>query len=270
MADEAPPPEGAPPPGPPPAGGNDSTWLVDMVVQFMHSPTWNGPVNQFVGEKCVQFDNFVEENKHEYAEMHAEFKTLIDDLLTVHLLEVDILPEDFERQCIEAGLTEDPRLQQVVGQLVAAEDFMSFKQMMVDAHANKQEQAMAGFQAINDAEAEIAAAREAEAVAAAADAAEREQAEASAAAAARPAPAAPAAPGAPPAAVPTYTPVAPTPAPGVPAASSGPGMPTAEQERAFGAGGGHYGRGAMAAGQKKPSNEKAAAIRQALVKSMRG
>merc|ERR1719198_2646769 len=51
-------------------------------------------------------------------------------------------------------------------------------------------------------------------------------------------------------------------APKAPAASAV--APTAEQERAFGAGGGSYGRAAMPTGKKPASNEKAAAIRKAI------
>lgn len=38
--------------------------------------------------------------KHEYMECHQEFSGLVESLLAAHLLEVDIAPEDFERQAI--------------------------------------------------------------------------------------------------------------------------------------------------------------------------
>lgn len=237
--------------------GQDNTWLVDMVVQFMHSPSWNEQLATFINDKCTMFDNFEEENKHEYVEVHSQFKALIDNLLTAHLLEVDILPEDFERQCIEAGLAENPRLQQVVSQLIAAEDFITFKQMMIEHHTNMQHQAESNFKDLTTAQ-EVTAAEIAAAEFAAAEAA---------AAAAAPIAAAPIVAD-PVASAASAAPGAPAPLP-PPPAQAGKAI-TAAQERAFGAGGGFYGRAAMPSGANKPaSNEKAAAIRKALVASLR-
>merc|ERR1719247_3243849 len=110
------------------------------MISIMHAETWNEPLSNFINEKCVLFENFEEENKHEYMQVHQEFKALVDNLLAAHLLEVDILPEEFERQCIDSGLVEDPRLVQVMGQLMAAEDFMEFKNMMLNRHLGMQQQ----------------------------------------------------------------------------------------------------------------------------------
>mmetsp|Transcript_13596 Transcript_13596/g.29944 ORF Transcript_13596/g.29944 Transcript_13596/m.29944 type:complete len:235 (-) Transcript_13596:109-813(-) len=226
-----------------PAG--DSTWLVDMIVGFMHSPSWREPLSAFVNEKCTSFDNFQEENKHEYVEVHKEFKSLVDDLLTAHLLEVDMMPEDFEKQCMEAGLQNDPRLQQVVSQLAAAEDFVSFKNMMVQHHIDQQRAAEETFKELSS---EDTAAREAAEIAAAlkasSEATEAQASPARAQAASQ-------------AASSTGLAVA------VPA-------PTAAEERAFGAAGGAYGRAAMPSGQRKPQcTEKASAIRKALCSALK-
>jgi len=244
------------------AAAEDKGWLVDMVVQFMGSSSWNGPLNTFIGEKCILFDNFQEENKLEYMEMHNEYKCLVDDLLTAHLLEVDIMPEDFERQCIEAGLADDPRLEKIIKQLMAVEDYVAFKQMMIDSHMGQQMMAEANFQDVTSAEADAAAAAEAAAVAAALDSAELEAATAEAIARQEAAPTSYATPVS--AAV-TGGPVPPPPQV-VPAV-----LPSAQQERAFGAGGGHYGRGAMPAGggKKAATNDKAAAIRKAITSACR-
>eukprot|EP00930_Biecheleria_cincta_P085261 TRINITY_DN74668_c0_g1_i1.p1 TRINITY_DN74668_c0_g1~~TRINITY_DN74668_c0_g1_i1.p1 ORF type:complete len:261 (-),score=70.31 TRINITY_DN74668_c0_g1_i1:174-908(-) len=238
-------------------GAGENGWLVDMVIQFMHSPTWNDPINAFTSEKCTSFDNFQEEMKHEYMEIHAEFRNLIDNLLTAHLLQVDISPEDFEQQVMDSNLADDPRMQRVVSQLVAAEDFVAFQKMMVEQHIKMQQQAEGNYQELSP-EDESAANDAAIAAAIAADAAAAEgaiaqhRAAAAAAAAAAPAPAAPAAPA--------------PPAPPSPSAAE----PSAAEERAFGAAGGSYGRAAVPAGGKKPaSNEKAAAIRKALLSGLR-
>mmetsp|Transcript_60079 Transcript_60079/g.127271 ORF Transcript_60079/g.127271 Transcript_60079/m.127271 type:complete len:263 (-) Transcript_60079:347-1135(-) len=252
----------------------DNSLIVDMVIQFMRSPGWTEPIETFINEHCTKFDNFEEENRHEFAEVHNEYKNLIDTLLTAHLLEVDIDPEDFEKRVMNSGLGEDHRFQQVVAQMAAADDFVTFKNMMVEKHAGLQSIAEANVKA-NDAAALEEAQRvadEADAAEAAAIAAAQEQFEASGA---PPAPplmgtvVAPLEPGssysvsassaAAASSIPTPTPAS---APLVPVVPS--------QERAFGAGGGSYGR-AQAGGSRKPAgNEKANAIRQAILNGTRG
>lgn len=212
-------------------GETDNAWLVDMVVQFMHSPSWNHELSRFMDEKCLLFDNFQEENRHEYLEAHNEFKSLVDSLLAAHLLEVDITPETFEQQCVEAGLVDDPHMQQVLGQLLAAEDFLVFKQMMVDRHLAMQAQAEQTYKEM------AGEAQTAQAVATCVEA---------------------------PAATSAPTAVAPAPSPqGVPV------LPSAMEERRFGAAGGAYGRAALSGARKPASNEKAAAIRKALCSAIR-
>ncbi|CAK9110165.1 Cilia- and flagella-associated protein 36 (Coiled-coil domain-containing protein 104) [Durusdinium trenchii] len=119
----------------------DPAWLVDMIIQFVSSPSWNEPINSFVAEKCVIFDNLDDEMKHEYMECHQEFSGLVESLLAAHLLEVDIAPEDFERQVMESGLKDDERMQGVVSQLMAAEDFLTFRDMMLKHHMQMQQAA---------------------------------------------------------------------------------------------------------------------------------
>lgn len=217
-----------------------------MMISIMHAQTWNEPLTAFIAQKCTMFDNFEEENKHEYVQVHNEFKSLVDNLLAAHLLEVDIMPEEFEKQLVESGLVDDPRLQQVVQQLMAAEDFMTFKTMMVERHTTMQQQAEANFVAMAATEDEIAAQR----AAFEAQAAET---------AARTAPAA----------APTYA--APSAAaPPMPAASAAMTTPSISQERAFGAAGGSYGRAQMPTGHQAPaSKQKADAIRKALVGALK-
>lgn len=241
----------------------DNSWLIDMMVTIMHAPTWNEPLTAFIAEKCQMFDNFEEENKHEYVTVHNEFKCLVDNLLAAHLLEVDISPEEFEKQLVESGLVEDPRLQQVMGQLMAAEDFMTFKTMMVERHINMQGQAESNYL-------ELAAAQDMAASEAAAIAASMEAAQAAALAMPAAVPGAAAKAGMP-AYVPTYAAAGvPAPMPSAAASAAPTQPPSMQQERAFGAGGGFYGRATMPAGsQAPPAREKANAIRKALCGALR-
>lgn len=219
----------------------NSAWLVDILIQIMRSPSWNESLNTFINEKCVLFDNFQEENKHEYSEVHQEFRSLVDNLLTAHLVQIDIDIPEFEQQIVESGVVDDPRLQQVVSQLMAAEDFVSFKSMMIDHHMNMNLQAEATFKELQSAEESKLAMDNAAAtdhgVVAPAGAKENPNPE-----------------------VPITTAASATTPTNVKA-------PSLAEERAFGAGGGFYGRATMPSGAKKPtSNEKAAAIRKALCK----
>jgi len=218
-----------------PLAAPDNSWLIDMMITIMHSNTWNEPLTGFITDKCMLFDNFEEENKHAYMEVHNEFKILVDNLLAAHLIEVDIMPEEFEKQLIESGLIEDPRLQQVVGQLMAAEDFMTFKTMMVERHTSMQMQAMSNYQDMATSE-DVAAIQAAGGM------------------------------------MPTYAPAAAVAAAPMPASSTGAVAtpPSMQQERAFGAGGGFYGRAAIPGSTAPASKEKADAIRKALVGGLRG
>eukprot|EP00416_Gambierdiscus_australes_P033432 CAMPEP_0171108968 /NCGR_PEP_ID=MMETSP0766_2-20121228/69972_1 /TAXON_ID=439317 /ORGANISM="Gambierdiscus australes, Strain CAWD 149" /LENGTH=228 /DNA_ID=CAMNT_0011570601 /DNA_START=56 /DNA_END=742 /DNA_ORIENTATION=- len=218
-------------------GEKQHTMLVDMLVQFTNLPSWNQPLTEFINEKCVLFDNFQEENKHEYVEVHNEFKHLIDNLLTAHLLEVDIDPEAFEKELASSDVAEDARFKQVVSQLMAAEDFVLFKQMMIDNHCNMQAQAETTYKEVSEVDEQT---RIAAAVGAASAAEAAGAGQAVGGAAQPPKPASPAKP------------------------------PTAHEERAFGAAGGAYGRASMPTSPKKHAGtEKAEAIRKALCSAAR-
>eukprot|EP00425_Heterocapsa_triquetra_P044523 CAMPEP_0195087416 /NCGR_PEP_ID=MMETSP0448-20130528/27261_1 /TAXON_ID=66468 /ORGANISM="Heterocapsa triquestra, Strain CCMP 448" /LENGTH=219 /DNA_ID=CAMNT_0040120977 /DNA_START=89 /DNA_END=745 /DNA_ORIENTATION=- len=105
-------------------------WLSDYVLAFLKSPTWVSPIAQFVDERCIIFEH-VEENKLEYTICHDEFKELIDSLLAAHLLELSIMPEQFQQFCV-TGLGGNRSLHRVlVEQLLSVDDFLTFKAMMV-------------------------------------------------------------------------------------------------------------------------------------------
>eukprot|EP00746_Dinoflagellata_sp_MGD_P118882 gnl/MRDRNA2_/MRDRNA2_54931_c0_seq1.p1 gnl/MRDRNA2_/MRDRNA2_54931_c0~~gnl/MRDRNA2_/MRDRNA2_54931_c0_seq1.p1 ORF type:complete len:228 (+),score=66.61 gnl/MRDRNA2_/MRDRNA2_54931_c0_seq1:82-765(+) len=220
----------------------DNKWLVEFVLQFMQSPSFNDPLQAFVDEKCSSFDDFEEENKLEYQELHNEFKNLVDNLLAAHLLEVDVSPEDFEQKILNAGLADNPALASVMSKLLAAEDFIVFKGLMVDKHAEKQMQALS---MLKDTSEDFAAAQALQAVENAEQpsnagslAALRSQVNQAAAS----------------------------------SESVSLMMPTAEQERKFMAGGGSYGRATAPSaktGQGNTRNSKASVVRQSLVSALK-
>jgi len=109
----------------------ESEWLKDYATQFMKSPSWSGPIRQFIDDHSGIFDTSnPEENKLEYTQVHDCFKELVDSLLAAHLLEVDISPEDFAA-CYDANAKADPEFADITEQLVSVSDFLVFKRMMV-------------------------------------------------------------------------------------------------------------------------------------------
>lgn len=108
----------------------EKEWLVDYVIQFLKSPSWTEPIEEFISHKCTLFDlSDPEENKLEYTGLHNEFKQIIESLLAAHLLQVDVTPDEFAA-VFDACCSVDARLEQVAAQLASVDDFVVFKKMM--------------------------------------------------------------------------------------------------------------------------------------------
>ncbi|CAK0790660.1 unnamed protein product [Prorocentrum cordatum] len=100
----------------------------------MKSPTWIAPIQQFIDERCCIFEEG-EENQLAHLQCHEQFKLLIQDLFVAHLVEVSVMPEEFEIFCSN-GLRGDQQLHRVlVEQLLSVDDFLTFKTMMVRHNA---------------------------------------------------------------------------------------------------------------------------------------
>ena len=82
-----------------------SEWLFDSIVGFLKSPMWKNPIQSFIDENCIVFDN-EEENKFSYTLLHQQvrfffkhnliiikFRDMIDGILEMHLAEMGITPE---------------------------------------------------------------------------------------------------------------------------------------------------------------------------------
>lgn len=117
----------------------DQEWLSDYIIGFLKSPSWVTPVMEYIEQHCIIFDSEAE-NKLEYTAKHKEFKALIDGLLAAHLLEVSIGEEEFQ-QFIQAGLANKSLHHILVEQLLAVDDFLTFKAMMVQKNKQLQMQA---------------------------------------------------------------------------------------------------------------------------------
>ena len=83
----------------------------------------------FIDENCVIFDND-EENKMVYYDKFNLFRTLIDNLLETHLKEIGVTEEAFAEAC-EAGMDSRPENKDVFEKLIAVDDFLTFKKLMI-------------------------------------------------------------------------------------------------------------------------------------------
>lgn len=114
-------------------------WLSDYVVSVLQSPTWVIPIARFVDERCEIFDD-ADENKLEYTMCHGEYRNLVMELLSSHLSEVSVTPEQFSRFC-QRGLSQNEQLHRaLVEQLLSVDDFLTFKAMMARQNADLDQQ----------------------------------------------------------------------------------------------------------------------------------
>ena len=146
-------------------------WIFDFVLEVLKSPEWEVPVMSFIDANCAVFDT-EDENKLAYTDVHDQFRSVVDDVLTQKLAEVGVSAEDFAKAC-EAAAEARHTNRTVFDQLMAIDDFRVFKKMMVKRNnqlqlqaveALKREQAAAAARAKAEADAEAEAkARAAEA-----------------------------------------------------------------------------------------------------------
>ncbi|GMH88240.1 hypothetical protein TrST_g10308 [Triparma strigata] len=104
-------------------------WIFESVAQILKSPAWEAEVYGFVDEHCVIFDND-DENKFAYTDLHAEFKGIVERHLNSKLAEFGIGEETFYEAC-ESNRFKNDINKNVYMQMVAMDDFLTFKKLMV-------------------------------------------------------------------------------------------------------------------------------------------
>jgi hypothetical protein len=117
----------------------DKSWLFDYVVTFLRSPPWTVPLNEFIDEHCIVFDGD-DDNKLEYSTIHDKFCELIDSLLGSNLQAIGVTEEQFVDACQQGANQEVNKL--VFGQILAVDDFLTFKKMMVKRNVELNIEAM--------------------------------------------------------------------------------------------------------------------------------
>lgn len=104
-------------------------WIFDLVLTFFRSPEWDERVMGFVDMHCGIFLND-EENKFEYTTLHEEFRDHVERIITSELTTVGITLELFVEAC-EAARDSRAVNKEVIEQVLAMDDFLTFKKLMV-------------------------------------------------------------------------------------------------------------------------------------------
>lgn len=120
-------------------------WLIDFIQGVFSAPTWQGPLADFVDTHCWDIDDS-DENKLSYTELHRKFTELVETLLEEHLLQVGMEADDFVSICYSQH--GNPAFYSLVLEpLLSADDFVTFKKMMV---RRQKELALQAAQMISD------------------------------------------------------------------------------------------------------------------------
>lgn len=118
----------------------DAEWVLDSVLAFLRCPLWTEPVTDFIEQKCSVFDD-EEENKLSYTELHNEYKILVEKLIQGHMNEIGITEEQFQEAC-SAPFAHSPEVKNMLQPVLAVEDFVTFKEMMLQKNIELQLQAI--------------------------------------------------------------------------------------------------------------------------------
>ena len=113
------------------------------------------PLMSFIDHHCAVFDD-EDENKLEYTSIHAEFKRLVETLLSEFLVEVGVPPARFVQVVADSAGGELNDF--VLGSILTVDDFVQFKAMMVRRNVQLTEEVLELHRARADAQAAAAAA----------------------------------------------------------------------------------------------------------------
>lgn len=96
----------------------------------------------FIDEHCTVFDD-EDENKLEFTTIHKEFKKIVEDLLEELMTELGVSNEQFVEACQRAEA--NPIHKKVVDQIMAVENFLAFKKLMLKRNQELNRQAVEMF-----------------------------------------------------------------------------------------------------------------------------
>lgn len=108
---------------------DENDWIFDYVMNVFRSPAWEVPIMCFIDEHCASFDA-EDENKFEYTELHQQFRDVVEVVLGDNLAEIGLTATDFADVC-ERSRGDGDMTMDVVNQILAMDDFVTFKKLMV-------------------------------------------------------------------------------------------------------------------------------------------
>jgi len=112
-----------------PEATGEFDWMFDYVMSLFKSPVWDLTVMGVIDDNCFLFTN-EEENKFEYTEVHEMFRLTVEQLITQHLAELGVPDEMFVEACEKEREAREIN-QEVYDQILAMDDFLTFKKLMV-------------------------------------------------------------------------------------------------------------------------------------------
>lgn len=116
----------------------ESQWLVDSLIQFMQSPVWMFHVENFIDQNCLIFDT-EEENKLTYTDVYKNYQTTVETILQEYMDDFGITSEQLLEASTEGMANKHQHLFQY---LLAMDDFLLFKRIMVQRNTELNEEAM--------------------------------------------------------------------------------------------------------------------------------
>uniref|UniRef100_A0A1X7VFP3 Cilia- and flagella-associated protein 36 n=1 Tax=Amphimedon queenslandica TaxID=400682 RepID=A0A1X7VFP3_AMPQE len=120
-------------------------WLLEGLVQFLTSPLWKYHIEDFVDQNCLIFDAG-EENKFTYTDVHHEYKAIVEKLLqNFFLQELHMTFSELMSACSD-GFAKNKRFKELFKPLMAVEDFLLFKSIMVQRNIRLNEEAEKAFE----------------------------------------------------------------------------------------------------------------------------
>ncbi|DBA00315.1 TPA: hypothetical protein N0F65_001510 [Lagenidium giganteum] len=123
---------------------DESEWVFDYAMHLFQSPAWEVPIMCFIDENCAMFDTG-EENKFIYTELHDQFRELVESVLCSNLAEIGITASDFADICERSRHSTDISIE-VVNQILAMDDFLTFKKLMVKRNLELELEAIKSIQ----------------------------------------------------------------------------------------------------------------------------
>ncbi|MPC26510.1 Cilia- and flagella-associated protein 36 [Portunus trituberculatus] len=125
-------------------------WVLDGIVNLLRGPVWCVPILTFIENKSVTFEPKPEDKEEEEEEeeededhkgIHQEYKTLVDFLLQSFMDDLQVTPEQLEKACGMAAIT-TPFQRSLLEQVWAADDYDTFRNMMIQKNIELQLQAL--------------------------------------------------------------------------------------------------------------------------------